>query len=72
MYAKTATGSTEWQRIDNFVSEEINDTVKALAADPLPEDYPDALKELIRTLFLPLNNKINNKNNIYYGPKKKI
>jgi hypothetical protein len=44
-------GSTEEKRIDNFLVQEITETVKALAAEPLPEEYPDSLKQLIRMLF---------------------
>jgi hypothetical protein len=45
-------GSTEDRRIDNFVTEEIVQTVKALAAEPfLSEEYPDSLKELIKRLL---------------------
>ncbi len=44
-------GSTEYKSINNFVTEEIVQTVKALAADPLPEEYPDSFKQLVQRLL---------------------
>ena len=44
-------GNTEEKRVDNFLSEEITETVKALAGPPLPEEYPDSFKQLIQRLL---------------------